>query len=74
MARRGKRITEARGLVDREHEFSPAEAIATIKRLANAKFDESIEVHIRTGLNVRVVGVVLILAGVLGLLPRLARW
>ena len=28
----------------------------------------------RTGLNVRVVGVVLILAGVLGLLPRLARW
>jgi large subunit ribosomal protein L1 len=53
MARRGKRIVEARSLVDREREHSPAEAIAAIKRTANAKFDESIEVHIRTGLNVR---------------------
>ena len=53
MAHRGKRIIEARGLVDREREHSPAEAIAAIKRLSNAKFDESIEVHIRTGLNVR---------------------
>ena len=50
---RGKRILEARGQVDREREHTPAEAIATIKRVANAKFDESIEVHIRTGLNVR---------------------
>jgi large subunit ribosomal protein L1 len=39
--------------VDREREHSPAEAIAAIKQLSNAKFDESIEVHIRTGLNVR---------------------
>ena len=53
MARRGKRMVEARSLVDREREHSPAEAIAAIKRIANAKFDESIEVHIRTGLNVR---------------------
>jgi large subunit ribosomal protein L1 len=53
MAQRGKRMVEARRLVDREREHSPAEAIAAIKRLANAKFDESIEVHIRTGLNVR---------------------
>ena len=53
MTRRGKRISEARSLVDREREHSPAEAIAAIKQLANAKFDESIEVHIRTGLNVR---------------------
>jgi large subunit ribosomal protein L1 len=53
MAHRGKRMIEARSLVDREREHSPAEAIAAIKQLANAKFDESIEVHIRTGLNVR---------------------
>ena len=53
MAQRGKRILEARGLVEREREHSPAEAIAAIKQVANAKFDESIEVHIRTGLNVR---------------------
>ena len=53
MAQRGKRMVEARSLVDREREHSPAEAIEAIKRLAYAKFDESIEVHIRTGLNVR---------------------
>ena len=53
MAQRGKRMIEARSLVDREREHSPAEAIAAIKRISNAKFDESIEVHIRTGLNVR---------------------
>ena len=53
MAPRGKRILEARGAVDREREHSPAEAIAQVKAAANAKFDESIEVHIRTGLNVR---------------------
>jgi large subunit ribosomal protein L1 len=53
MAGRGKRILESRGAIDREHEHSPVEAIAAVKRGANAKFDESIEVHIRTGLNVR---------------------
>ena len=53
MAARGKRILESRAAIDREHEHSPAEAIAAVKRAANAKFDESIEVHIRTGLNVR---------------------
>ncbi|HXR28563.1 MAG TPA: 50S ribosomal protein L1 [Solirubrobacteraceae bacterium] len=53
MATRGKRILAARAVVDREHEHSPAEAIAAVKASATAKFDESIEVHIRTGLNVR---------------------
>jgi len=53
MAARGKRILEARGAVDRMREHSPAEAIAAVKGAASAKFDESIEVHIRTGLNVR---------------------
>ena len=53
MAHRGKRIMEARSVVDREREHSPAEAIAAVKSAPAAKFDESIEVHIRTGLNVR---------------------
>jgi large subunit ribosomal protein L1 len=53
MAGHGKRILEARSLTDREREYSPSEAIAEVKRIASAKFDESIEVHIRTGLNVR---------------------
>jgi len=53
VARRGKAYLEARSGVDREREYSPAEAIALIKQLSRAKFDESVEVHVRTGLNVR---------------------
>jgi large subunit ribosomal protein L1 len=53
MAHRGKRILEARSEIDREHEHSPLEAIVAVKNAPPAKFDESIEVHIRTGLNVR---------------------
>jgi len=53
MAQHGRRITESRAAIEREREYSPAEAIAAVKATAPAKFDESIEVHIRTGLNVR---------------------
>ena len=53
MARHGKRFLEARGKVDREREYAPADAIKLVKETKRAKFDESVEVHIRTGLNVR---------------------
>jgi len=53
MARHGKAYLEARQRYDREHEYAPAEAIALVKQLKSSKFDESVEVHIRTGLNVR---------------------
>ncbi len=53
MAGHGKRYIEARQQLDREREYSPAEAISLIKRLGSAKFNESVEVHVRTGLNVR---------------------
>ena len=53
MTSRGKRYADDLGKVDREREYQPAEAIALVRSLANAKFDESIEVHVRTGLNVR---------------------
>jgi large subunit ribosomal protein L1 len=53
MAHRGKTYEEARKRFDREREYSPAEAIALIKQLARVKFNESVEVHVRTGLNVR---------------------
>jgi large subunit ribosomal protein L1 len=53
VTKHGKAVVEARKEVDREREYSPAEAIALIKRLSHAKFDESVEVHVRTGLNVR---------------------
>jgi large subunit ribosomal protein L1 len=39
--------------VDREREHTPAEAVSLVKSLANTKFDESVELHVRTGLNVR---------------------
>ena len=49
----GKRHKENLTKVDREREYEPAEAIALVKSLASAKFDESVELHVRTGLNVR---------------------
>jgi large subunit ribosomal protein L1 len=53
MAHRGKAYEEAKQRFDREREYQPAEAVALIKELSRAKFNESVEVHIRTGLNVR---------------------
>ena len=52
-AHHGKRFSEALTKVDREREYEPAEAVALVKSLAGAKFDESVELHVRTGLNVR---------------------
>jgi large subunit ribosomal protein L1 len=49
----GKAYVEARKKLDREHEYSPKEAIELVKDLSHAKFNESVEVHVRTGLNVR---------------------
>jgi large subunit ribosomal protein L1 len=53
MAKHGKTYVESKSRVDREHEYLPAEAIKLVKELKRATFDESVEVHIRTGLNVR---------------------
>jgi large subunit ribosomal protein L1 len=53
MSAHGRRYTERLAQVDREREYEPAEAIALVRSLSSAKFDESIELHVRTGLNVR---------------------
>jgi large subunit ribosomal protein L1 len=53
MAKHGKKYLEAKAKVDREHEYEPAEAVKLLKDTKIAKFDESVELHIRTGLNVR---------------------
>ncbi|MCM1099911.1 MAG: 50S ribosomal protein L1 [Clostridium sp.] len=45
----GKKYNEAAKLVDRATLYEPAEAIALAKKTATAKFDETIEAHIRTG-------------------------
>jgi len=53
MAKHGKRYREAREKIDRERLYSPGEAVRLLKDTKGTKFDESVEVHVRTGLNVR---------------------
>ena len=53
MAKHGKAYVAAREKVDREREYAPREAIKLVQELKRAKFDESVEIHVRTGLNVR---------------------
>jgi len=53
MAKHGKRYTDNLAKVDRERQYTPTEAIALIKSFEHGKLDETVEVHIRTGLNVR---------------------
>ncbi len=53
MSAHGKRYKEARSAIDREKAYPPAEAIAILKSWPGAKFDETVEVHFRLGLNVR---------------------
>ena len=53
MSKHGKTYLKARSEVDREHEFTPAQAVQLVKSLPGPKFNETVEVHVRTGLNVR---------------------
>jgi len=53
MAQRGKRYEAARTSIDRERTYAPVEAVRMLKDLPAAKFDETVEVHFRLGLNVR---------------------
>jgi len=53
MARHGKKYLEARQKVDRETLFQPKEALQLLKEIHYANFDETVEVHLRTGLDPR---------------------
>ena len=53
MPKHGRRYRENYEKVDREHHYPPAEAVSILKSFEPAKFREAVEVHIRTGLNVR---------------------
>jgi large subunit ribosomal protein L1 len=53
MPKHGKRYRELYSRVDRERDYSPAEAVQLVKSLQSTKFTETVECHIRTGLNVR---------------------
>jgi len=49
----GKRYRQQYGKVQRTNAYPPAEAIALIKETASAKFDETVELHVLLGVNVR---------------------
>lgn len=51
MRTHGKRFKNVVAAYDREHLYEPAEAAALVKRNANAKFNETVEVHIRLGVD-----------------------
>ncbi len=53
MPAHGKRYRNFRAQIDRERLYSPVEAVRLLKSADGAKFDETIEVHFRLGLNVR---------------------
>jgi large subunit ribosomal protein L1 len=49
----GKRYRQQYGKVQRDHAYPPAEAISLIKETASTKFDETVELHVLLGVNVR---------------------
>ncbi|MCR5637565.1 MAG: 50S ribosomal protein L1 [Lachnospiraceae bacterium] len=53
MMKRGKKYTEAAKQFDKSKQYDAAEAISVLKKVAKAKFDESVDVHLRMGLDGR---------------------
>jgi large subunit ribosomal protein L1 len=53
VAAHGKKYRSARGEIDREQTYSPLQAVRMLKEWEGAKFDETVEAHVRLGLNVR---------------------
>ena len=53
MVKRSRRYREAAALVDEDNYYQPHEAIALAKQTATAKFDETVELHLRTGADPR---------------------
>lgn len=49
MRKQGKRFEQALAQVDADKDYQPEEAVALVKTTATAKFDETVEVHLRTG-------------------------
>ena len=53
MVKHGKKYRDAAEKIDEAKEYSATEAITLLKEIASAKFDETVELHIRTGLDSR---------------------
>ena len=53
MMKRGKRYLESAKLIDKMKLYDPAEALDLVKKTARAKFDETVEVHVKLGVDSR---------------------
>ena len=53
MTKHGKKYQEAVKLLDKTRDYSPEEAVEMTKRIASAKFDETVELHLRMGVDPR---------------------
>lgn len=53
MAKQGKKYQEAAKLIDKTRLYDPSEAIELVKKVATAKFDETIEAHVKLGVDSR---------------------
>jgi len=53
MAKHGKKYLEAAAKIDRDHWYTPDEAVALVKQTTFTKFDGTIEVHMRLGVDPR---------------------
>src|SRR5256885_12233516 len=53
MTQRGKKYTDSARRFDRQRQYGPAEALELVKSLAYAKFDESVELAVRLGVDPR---------------------
>ena len=53
MAKRGKNYQEATKLLDKTKDYPPLEAIELAKKMANSRFDETVELHLRMGVDPR---------------------
>lgn len=53
MAKHGKRYLEAQQLVDKDREYDPSEAVAVLKSMPHAKFNETVELHLRLNVDPR---------------------
>ena len=53
MSKRSRRYTDLESEIDKNKEYYPEEAVEIVKKSANTKFDETVELHIRTNADPR---------------------
>ena len=51
--KKGKKYQDSLKLIDRAKQYDPDEAVALVKQTAKAKFDETVELHVRLGVDPR---------------------